>query len=341
MLIALVMSGFLAALAAPALYHFLPRWAGRLFLLLPLALFACLLTVAGKVSAGTPLIFSLPWIPTLGVSLSLYLDGLGLLLALLVTGIGFLVFLYTPAYLVGDPRLGRLSAWLFAFMAAMLGTILSGNLVTLFVFWELTGLCSYILIGFDHEQEDSRRAALQALLVTGGGGLALLAGFILLGNIGGTMELAELLLRGDIVRSHPLYLPVLLLVLTGAFTKSAQFPFHFWLPSAMAAPIWLLCRKMPRTRLPGNRQIDHDCETSAEILSRVLRNYLVPHDDIERCIAEIRSNGYEMLRATSHRYSYAEGTSGYLFWGGIVLMPGSSEQLAAAGKLFKALRANP
>jgi multicomponent Na+:H+ antiporter subunit A len=223
-------------MAAPVLYRYAPRWSGRLCAFLPLTLFAFLLTAIRPVAAGKSVAVSLPWIPSLGVSFSLYLDGLGLLLALLVTGIGFLVFLYTPAYLSGDLRLGRLSAWLLAFMGAMLGTTLAGNLITLFVFWELTGFCSYMLIGFDHEQEKSRRAALQALLVTGVGGLALLAGFILLGICSGTMELAELLGRGDAVRAHPYYLPALLLVLAGAFTKSAQFPFHFWLPSAMAAP---------------------------------------------------------------------------------------------------------
>lgn len=235
-LIAIVMSGFLAALAAPVLYRYSPRWAGRLCPLLPLALFAALLTVIGPVAAGKPIIVSLPWLPSLDISFSLYLDGLGMLFALLVTGIGFLVFLYTPAYMGKKRGQGQLSAWLFAFMAAMLGTILAGNLITLFVFWELTGFCSYMLIGFEHEKESSRAAALQALLITGAGGLTLLAGLILLGQAAGTMDIPAILADGDLVRGHTLYVPILLLILAGAFTKSAQFPFHFWLPNAMAAP---------------------------------------------------------------------------------------------------------
>ncbi|MBE0568083.1 MAG: putative monovalent cation/H+ antiporter subunit A [Deltaproteobacteria bacterium] len=235
-MIVAVLSGFLAAMASPWLYRHAPRWAGRLCPLLPLGLFGFFLNETGHVAHGGTVTVSIPWIPSLGVSCSLSLDGLGMLFALLVTGIGFLVFLYLPAYMGEDVRQGRLSAWMFAFMAAMLGTVLAGDLITLFVFWELTGLCSYLLIGFDHEREESRKAALQALLVTGAGGLALLSGILLLGQAAGSMDLAELLTRGESVRQHRLYLPVLLLVLAGAFTKSAQFPFHFWLPNAMVAP---------------------------------------------------------------------------------------------------------
>ena len=235
-MIAIVLSGFLAALAAPVLYRYFPRCAGRLCSLVPLALFVSLLTPIGEVAAGKPVIASLPWVPSLGVSFSLYLDGLGMMFALLITGIGFLVFLYTPAYMEKNRRQGQLSAWLFAFMAAMLGTTLAGDLFTLFIFWELTGFCSYMLIGFEHEKESSRKAALQALLITGVGGLALLAGLILLGRVAGTTDLPAILAGGELVRGHSLYLPILLLILAGAFTKSAQFPFHFWLPNAMAAP---------------------------------------------------------------------------------------------------------
>jgi multicomponent Na+:H+ antiporter subunit A len=231
-----VLSGFGAALLAPIYFRRYPHGAGRLSPLLPFGLFIFFLSQIGPISRGEVVVATLPWIPSLGVNFSLYLDGLGLLFALLVTGIGFLVFLYTPDYLGPDARQGTLFAWLFAFMAAMLGTTLAGNLVTLFVFWELTGLCSYLLIGFDHEAATARKAALQALLVTGGGGLALLAGFLLLGKVVGSMELPVLLASGDLLRHHPLYLPILLLLLVGAFTKSAQFPFHFWLPNAMAAP---------------------------------------------------------------------------------------------------------
>jgi multicomponent Na+:H+ antiporter subunit A len=144
--------------------------------------------------------------------------------------------IYTGGYLNGHPRLGRFYAFLIAFMASMLGVVLADNLLLLFVFWELTSLTSYFLIGFDSEQETSRQAALQALLVTGIGGLILLAGLLMLGASGGTFEISELLLRRELVWQDPHASVMLVLILLGAFTKSAQFPFHFWLPNAMAAP---------------------------------------------------------------------------------------------------------
>jgi len=211
---------------------------------IPCGLFAWFALQIGAVANGQLLQGSLPWLPTLGIALSFRLDGLGLLFALLISGIGALVLLYASSYLHDDPHLGRFYGFILAFMLAMLGTVLAGDLITLFVFWELTSLCSFVLIGFDHQQEASRKAALQALLVTGAGGLALLGGIILLGQMAGSLELSTLLASGDQLRSHPLYLPVLLLVLAGAFTKSAQFPFQFWLPNAMAAPT-------PVQRLPA------------------------------------------------------------------------------------------
>jgi multicomponent Na+:H+ antiporter subunit A len=170
------------------------------------------------------------------VALSFRLDGLSLLFALLITGIGALVIFYAAAYLGEKPGLGRFLALILLFLFAMLGLVLADNLGCLFVFWELTSISSYLLIGFRHRREGARAAALQALLVTGAGGLALLAGFLLLGQAGGTFEITELAGNADRVRSHDLYFPALLLVLLGAFTKSAQFPFHFWLPGAMEAP---------------------------------------------------------------------------------------------------------
>lgn len=235
-MIALVLSGFLAAVAVPFLYRFAPRHAGRVCALLPLILFIYLLSQVSAVSGGLVKTVSYSWLPSIGLSFSLYLDGLGLLFSLLVTSIGFLVFLYTPDYLHDDPRQGELVAWLLAFMAAMLGTVLAGDLITLIVFWELTGICSYMLIGFNHTREASRAAALQALMVTGVGGLSLLAGLLLLGHMSGSHEIAFVLSNGELIRGDALYPAVLLLLLGGAFTKSAQFPFHHWLPAAMAAP---------------------------------------------------------------------------------------------------------
>lgn len=195
-----------------------------------------LLSLAPPVIDAAPITERYSWVPSLGVDLLLHLDGLSLLFALLITGVGALVFVYTGEYLRGDPLAGRFALCLGGFAAAMLGLVLAGNLITFFVFWELTSVTSYLLIGHDHKKEGAREAALQALLVTGGGGLALLAGFLLIGPAAGTFDIPLLLSRGEIVRESPLYLPILLLVLLGAFTKSAQFPFHFWLPSAMAAP---------------------------------------------------------------------------------------------------------
>ena len=176
------------------------------------------------------------WIPSLKVQLSFMIDGLGLLFALIICGAGTFVALYSGAYLAGHEQLGRFRLYLTLFMLSMVGLVLSDNLVALFVFWELTTITSYLLIGFDHKTENGRRSARQALLVTGGGGLAMMAGFVMLGLVSGSWELSEIRAMGDLVRNHELYLPILVTVLCGAFAKSAQFPLHFWLPNAMAAP---------------------------------------------------------------------------------------------------------
>lgn len=232
----LVLSSFTVAIFVPLAPRYARKATGWTIALLPLAQFVYLLTFVNAVSAGQNFVFKINWVPTLNVGLSFYVDGLSLLFALLISGIGTLIVIYAGGYLEGHPQLGRFYIYLLMFMGSMLGLVLADNVITLFVFWELTSLSSYFLIGFEHERQESRAAALQALLVTGGGGLALMAGLLLLAQVGGTMELSALLSQGDVVRQHSLYLPILLLILAGAFTKSAQFPFYFWLPSAMEAP---------------------------------------------------------------------------------------------------------
>jgi multicomponent Na+:H+ antiporter subunit A len=236
LIILIVLSGFLLALLAPLVHRVARGLTGWVLALLPAGIAVWLARQASDVAAGEAMETAYQWVPTFGIWFSFRLDGLALLFALLISGIGALVLIYAGGYMAGHALLGRFYGFLLFFMGSMLGVALADNVITLFVFWELTSVSSYLLIGFDHEREASRRAALQALLVTGGGGLALLAGLVLLGLAGGSMEMSHLNLQGEAIRQHALYLPILLLVLIGAMTKSAQFPFHFWLPSAMEAP---------------------------------------------------------------------------------------------------------
>ncbi len=214
------------------------RWismAGMTPVILTGALFVYFCGMVPTIASGGIIRHSIPWIPSLDIALSFYIDGLSLMFSLLITGIGALVMLYSARYLAGHPQFARFALYLFSFMLSMLGLVLADNVLALFVFWELTTFTSYLLIGFSHADPKSRRNALQALLLTAAGGLALLAGFILLGFATGTYELSEINAAGSLA-SNPLYGPILVLVLLGAFTKSAQVPFHFWLPNAMAAP---------------------------------------------------------------------------------------------------------
>ena len=195
-----------------------------------------LISQQSAVFAGELIRWQLDWLPALGLNLSLRLDGLGFLFALLILGIGLLVILYARYYLSKQESMGRFFAFLSLFMGAMLGVVLAENLLLLLMFWELTSLSSFLLIGFWGSRSDARKGARMALAVTGGGGLALFAGILVIGHIVGSFELSQVLVAGDQIRAHALYPVALVLVLLGVFTKSAQFPFHFWLPHAMAAP---------------------------------------------------------------------------------------------------------
>ena len=176
------------------------------------------------------------WLPALGLNFTLRMDGFAWMFAVLVTGIGFLVVLYARYYMSPQDPVPRFFSFFLAFMGAMLGVVLAGNLIQLVFFWELTSLFSFLLIGYWHHNAAARDGARMALVVTSAGGLCLFAGALLVGQIVGSYELDRVLAAGDLIRSHGLYLPALILVLLGALTKSAQFPFHFWLPHAMAAP---------------------------------------------------------------------------------------------------------
>lgn len=191
---------------------------------------------APDVLGGAVQVESHAWLPALGLSASFRLDGLGLLFALLILGVGLLINLYARFYLGRDEPAGRFHCFLMLFQGAMTGIVLSENVLMMLVFWELTSLSSFLLIGWWGGRAEGRQGARMALVVTGGGGLALVGGMLILGQIAGTYELSGILAAGEAIRASGWYLPALGLVLLGAFTKSAQFPFHFWLPHAMAAP---------------------------------------------------------------------------------------------------------
>ena len=205
-------------------------------------LFTLLPTIGLALVVWKLALFELPirlawsWVPALGIDLVFHIDGLSALMLLMITGVGTAVFVYAGGYLAGHPGQRRLYILLSLFMVAMIGSVTADHLIVLFLFWEATSLLSFLLVGFDHERPESRKSAQQALMVTGAGGLTMLAGFILLGQAMGTYVISEIVAVLPAVERTSELTAALLLILVGAFTKSAQFPFHFWLPNAMAAP---------------------------------------------------------------------------------------------------------
>lgn len=232
----LLLALFVLAFAAPFVNLYLRRFCGWILSALPLLVFAYFLSLIPMVASGVVYAEEYPWISHLNLDLRFQLDGLSLLFSLLVTGIGGLILIYAGYYMRSYEKTGRFFGYLIFFMASMLGMVLSTNLIGLFVFWELTSVSSFLLIGFKHEKQEARDAALQALLITGIGGLALLAGFVLISLPYGTFELTVMLANPQLLTESKLFIPALALILIGAFTKSAIFPFHFWLPGAMQAP---------------------------------------------------------------------------------------------------------
>ncbi len=235
MLIA-ILSGFIFSIFLVFAGKYVKGKLAVLSALVPLSLFIYFFSFIGKVSGGEVIRETHEWVPSLGLNLNFSLDGLSLLFTLLITGIGFLVFAYTSVYLKGHDYLDRFYGYLGMFMGAMLGLVLSDNLLSMFLFWELTSISSFFLIGFNNDSEASRKSAILALAITGSGGFLLLAGSLLLGSVAGTYSITEMMSQSDAIVQSSSYVWIVILIFGAAFTKSAQFPFHFWLPGAMKAP---------------------------------------------------------------------------------------------------------
>ncbi|MDI0273627.1 Na+/H+ antiporter subunit A [Bacillus safensis] len=233
-----ILSPFLLAFVVPFLYKYVRRiHTGWFVLILPVLLFTYFIQMIHITSNGRTLFSQAEWIPSLGMNFTVYVDGLSLLFALLITGIGSLVVLYSIFYLSKEKeQLGSFYTYLLMFMTAMLGVVLSDNMVVLYLFWELTSISSFLLIGYWYKRERSRYGATKSLLITVFGGLAMLGGFILIYLITDSFSIREAVNQLQLIMASPYFIPAMILILLGAFTKSAQFPFYIWLPDAMEAP---------------------------------------------------------------------------------------------------------
>ncbi|MFJ8089641.1 Na+/H+ antiporter subunit A [Lysinibacillus sp. NPDC095746] len=228
----------ICAALIPLLYRRLRRVAhlGWFVLSVPFILFLLLARYIPQIAEGKTFMHTYEWIPSFNINFTTYLDGLSMIFGLLITGVGSLVILYSIFYLSTKESLHHFYCYLLLFMGAMLGVVFSDNLMVLYTFWELTSVSSFLLIAFWHHRKASRAGARKAMTITVFGGLSMLAGFLMLYVASGTFSIREIVANVGIIRDHTLFSPALILILIGAFTKSAQFPFHIWLPDAMEAP---------------------------------------------------------------------------------------------------------
>ena len=237
MIVIAAISPFLIAFIVPFIYRaFRNIHTGWFVFPVPLILFLYFLSLLPPVWRGEPVYQTYRWIPSLDINLTFFADGLGLLFSLLIAGIGSLIVFYSIFYLHQSEKLGHFYVYLLMFMSAMLGVVLSDNLFVLYVFWELTSLSSFLLIGYWHHRERSRYGAQKSMLITVFGGLALLGSFVMMYSVAGTASIRSIIEQAPLMIESDLFVWILILLLLGAFTKSAQFPFHIWLPDAMEAP---------------------------------------------------------------------------------------------------------